>query len=102
MIAIQAKKRIKKNSPRFEQGEQYKPLKIITMTFTAVQNKSTKTSQQVQEILFKNGYSHLFNYNDYLFFKKQCKNEFNPALSIAKMFIDYHDVPSDYAEYNQF
>jgi len=69
------------------------------MTFTAVQDKCTKTSVQVKEILTKNGYSHLFNYNDYKYFKKQSKNEFNKALAIAQKFIDYNDIPSDYQEY---
>lgn len=69
------------------------------MTFTAVENKTTKTSQQVQEILFKNGYSYLFNWNDYNYFKDQCKNEFNKALKIAQLFVEYHETPSDYAEY---
>lgn len=69
------------------------------MTFTAVQSKGTKTSVQVKEILAKNGYSHLFNYNDYSYFKKQCKNEFNKAIAIAQKFIEYNDCPSDYQEY---
>jgi len=69
------------------------------MTFTVVTDKCTKTSEQVKEILFKNGYSHLFNWNDYKYFKKQCKDEFNPALAIAQMFIDYHGEPGDYADY---
>lgn len=69
------------------------------MTFTAVENKTTKTSLQVQEILSKNGYSHLFNWNDYKYFKSQCKRTFNKPLEIAKMFVEYHDVPSDYTEY---
>lgn len=69
------------------------------MTFTAVVNKTTKTSQQVQEILSKNGYSHLFNWNDYKYFKSQSKAKFNKPLEIAKMFVDYHETPSDYAEY---
>lgn len=69
------------------------------MTFTAVTSKTTKTSQQVQEILFKNGYSHLFSWNDYKYFKKQCKNEFNRALKIAQMFVEYHETSSDYTDY---
>lgn len=69
------------------------------MTFTAVQDKASKTSEQVKEILFKNGYSHLFNWYDYEYFKTQCKNEFNKALKISQMFIEYHGTPSDYAEY---
>lgn len=69
------------------------------MTFTAVHSKCTKTSVQVKEILSKNGYSHLFNFNDYHFFKKQCKNEFSQALAIAQKFIEYYDCQSDYEEY---
>lgn len=69
------------------------------MTFSAVQSKGTKTSLQVQEILSKNGYSHLFNYNDYKYFKSQCKNEFNKSLAIAQKFIEYNGCQSDYEEY---
>lgn len=69
------------------------------MTFTAVQSKGTKTSVQVREILTKNGYSHLFNYNDYKYFKTQCKNEFNRALAIAQKFVEYNEVSSDFQEY---
>lgn len=69
------------------------------MTFTAVQDKCTKTSVQVKEILAKNGYSHLFNYNDYKYFKKQCKSEFNQALAIAKKIIEYYGTESDFEEY---
>lgn len=69
------------------------------MTFTAVQSKGTKTSVQVREILTKNGYSHLFNYNDYKYFKTQCKNEFNKALAIAQKFVEYNEVSSDFQEY---
>jgi len=69
------------------------------MTFTAVQSKSTKTSVQVKEILSKNGYSHLFNYNDYKYFKSQCKAEFNKAVAIAEKFIEYYDSASDYDQY---
>lgn len=80
-------------------GSQYKPLKISAMTFTAVQSKTTKLSTQVQEILSKNGYSHLFNFQDYNFFKSQCKTEFNQALKIAQLFVEYHGAESDYQEY---
>lgn len=69
------------------------------MTFTAVQDKSTKTSVQVKEILSKNGYSHLFNYNDYKYFKSQCTNEFNKAITIAQKFIEYNECASDFEEY---
>jgi len=69
------------------------------MTFTAIQYKSTKLSDQVQEILNKNGYSTIFNEEEFKLYKKITKNEFNQALTIAQMFVENSGVLSDFEEY---
>lgn len=53
------------------------------------QNKTTAflLSEQVKTILQEKGFSALFNYNDYLFFKRRCAKAFNRAQAIAEMFI---------------
>lgn len=43
-------------------------------------------SEQVKRILRKKGFSSLFNYSDYEYFKSQCKNAFNKAQAIADKF----------------
>lgn len=69
------------------------------MTFTAIQYKSTKLSDQVQEILNKNGYSTVFNEPEFKLYKKLTKNEFNQALAIAQMFVENSGIMSDFQEY---
>lgn len=69
------------------------------MTFTAIQYKSTKLSDQVQEILNKNGYSTVFNETEFKLYKKLTKNEFNQALAIAQMFVENSGIMSDFQEY---
>lgn len=59
---------------------------------TTRQNNSRKfnpflLSEQVKNILKNKGFSSLFNYSDYEFFKDQCKEAFNKALAIAELFI---------------
>lgn len=71
---------------------------------TATNPKSDKTntfklSQQVREILYKSGYSFLFNFDDYKQYKKRAKHEFNKALAIAQYFIQDNNQPSDFNEY---
>lgn len=62
-------------------------------------NTSKKISDQVKEILSEKGFSFLFNYNDYSFFKSQCKNAFNKAQAIAEKFIEDTNAKSDFNEY---
>jgi hypothetical protein len=71
---------------------------------TAINPKSDKAntlklSQQVREILFKAGYSCLFNFDDYRYFKRKTKGEFSRAHAIARMIIEDYDTNSDYIEY---
>ncbi|AXP79173.1 hypothetical protein CJ739_73 [Mariniflexile rhizosphaerae] len=59
---------------------------------TTRQNNSRKfnpflLSEQVKNILKSNGFTSLFNYNDYEFFKEECKEAFNKALAIAERFM---------------
>lgn len=59
-------------------------------------------STEVKKILHEKGLSSLFNMNDYLFLKKQCKKAFNPALEIAQKFIEYHEPQkTDFSDYEQ-
>ncbi len=69
-------------------------------TISTAKNTSKNLSQQVKEILSEKGFSFLFNYNDYTFFKSQCKNAFNKAQAIAEKFIeDNTQAKSDFNEY---
>lgn len=62
-------------------------------------NTTSKTSDKVLNILHENGFSHLFNWEDYRFYKKQGADAFNLAFEIAQQFINNADTPSDYEEY---
>lgn len=62
-----------------------------TKTNNHSKNNAFKLSEQVKNILHEKGYSFLFNYNDYKYFKSQVKNAFNTALAIAEKFIEYHE-----------
>ena len=69
-------------------------------TISTAKNTSKNLSQQVKEILSEKGFSFLFNYNDYSFFKSQCANAFNKAQAIAEKFIeDNTQSNSDFNEY---
>ncbi len=67
--------------------------------------KSRKTnpfllSEQVKNILQKKGFSSLFNYNDYKYFKEQCKTAYNKAQAIAEKFqADAEPQQNDFNEY---
>jgi hypothetical protein len=53
-------------------------------------NKSNpfKLSEQVKSILHAKGFTSIFNYSDYSYFKEQCAEAFNKALAIAELFIN--------------
>ncbi len=61
--------------------------------------KNTILSNKVQHILYKKGYSFLFDWEDYHRYKKLTKNAIFPAHEIAEMFIKESYQLSDYAEY---
>jgi hypothetical protein len=72
----------------------------MTPTTFKAKNTSKNLSQQVKEILTQRGFSFLFNYNDYSFFKSQCKNAFNKAQAIADKFIEENqEAQSDFNQY---
>ena len=59
-----------------------------------------KLSTQVNNILHEKGFSFLFNYNDYKYFKAQVNDAFNKAVVIAEMFIEYYgDNNNDFSDY---
>jgi hypothetical protein len=62
-------------------------------------NTAFKLSNQVKNILHKNGLLKAFNYSDYQYFKNQCKNAFNRAQAIANKFIEEHKEESELNEY---
>lgn len=65
-------------------------------------HKSTsfKLSEQVKDLLHEKGYSFLFNYSDYKYFKSQVKKAFNKAQAIAELFIQENsNQKSDYNGY---
>lgn len=63
-------------------------------------NKSFLLSNQVKQILHKNGLSKVFNYSDYKYFKEKSANAFNKAQEIANYFISENQEQSDLMEYN--
>jgi hypothetical protein len=70
------------------------------MTHISHKNNVYKLSDQVKNILHEKGLSAVFNYNDYLYFKKQVKNAFNKAQAIAELFIQENiNQNSDFNEY---
>lgn len=73
----------------------------MTITHTIhAKNTPKNISQQVMEILQERGFSKIFNYADYAYFKQQAKHAFNLPLDIAEKFIEYYEgTPSDYTEY---
>jgi hypothetical protein len=66
---------------------------------TIIDHKNIKLSAKVQEILFMKGYSHIFTWEEYKYYKTITKNSFFPAEEIASLFIDNTCELSDYAEY---
>lgn len=63
-------------------------------------NTSFKLSEQVKETLHAKGFSFLFNYNDYKYYKSQVKKAFNKAQAIADLFIQENNTnESDFSEY---
>lgn len=63
-------------------------------------NTAFKLSEQVKATLHAKGYSFLFNYSDYEYYKAQAKKAFNKAQTIAELFIqDNNTNESDFSEY---
>ncbi|MFA9191145.1 hypothetical protein AAGV28_07150 [Flavobacterium sp. FZUC8N2.13] len=63
-------------------------------------NTAFKLSEQVKATLHEKGYSFLFNYEDYKYYKAQAKKTFNKAYTIAELFIQENaNQKSDYNGY---
>lgn len=64
-------------------------------------NKTTsfKLSDKVFSLLHSKGYSSIFNYTDFEYFKRKAKNAFNKTQAIAEMFIEENTTQSDFKEY---
>lgn len=57
-------------------------------------------SEQVKNILRKQGFSSLFNYSDYEHFKRQTKNAFHKAQAIADKFTaEAEPTQNDFKDY---
>jgi hypothetical protein len=64
-------------------------------------NKSNTNllSYQVRQELSQRGYSFLFNWSDYTYYRSQAKDAFNRAVAIAELFIQDTNTESDFNEY---
>lgn len=64
-------------------------------------NTAFKLSNQVKKTLQEKGYSAIFNYQDYKYYKTQAKEAFNKAQAIAELFIqdNFSNNTSDFNEY---
>jgi hypothetical protein len=69
------------------------------MNTKITERKNTKLSEQVKKILTEKGFSFLFNFQDYKYFKQKAKGDFNPALKIADLFMKETDQESDFNQY---
>lgn len=72
----------------------------IFQPMTAESTKVQNLSDTVYQILKEKGFSKLFNWSDYLFFKKESVDKINRAQWIAEQFISWnsHEL-SDFADY---
>lgn len=57
-------------------------------------------SEQVKTILQNQGFSSIFNYDDYKYFKEKCKSAYNKAQAIAELFTaEAEPQHNDFNEY---
>lgn len=66
---------------------------------TITDHKDINLSSKVQEILYQRGYSQIFDWIDFLLYKRETKNAIFPAEEIANLFIENTLELSDYADY---
>jgi predicted transcriptional regulator len=63
-------------------------------------NTAFNLSEQVKATLHEKGYSFLFNYSDYKYFKEKAKQAFNKAQAITELFIQENQTEeNDFSEY---
>lgn len=73
---------------------------MTSSNFNCSKSNSFLLSEQVKKSLYERGYSFLFNYNDYSYYKAKVKNAFNKAQAIADLFIKENiNSKSDYNGY---
>jgi len=73
---------------------------MILIQSNSHKNTAFKLSEQVKATLHEKGYSFLFNFQDYKYYKAQAKKAFNKAQAIADLFIqDNNTNESDFSEY---
>ena len=71
-----------------------------TRTYLNDKNSALKLSDQVKNKLHEKGFSFLFNYNDYKYFKTQVNNAFDKVNAIVNLFIEYHgENNNDFNDY---
>lgn len=61
-----------------------------------------RVEEQVKFILHKHGYSHIFNWTDFIHFREYVKDAYNQAQEIANLFIEeaqQYNIESDYSQY---
>lgn len=66
---------------------------------TIIDHKNTNLSTKVQETLFVKGYSQIFNWEEYFYYKNQTSDKIFRAEAIADLFIQNTSEISDYADY---
>ena len=64
-----------------------------------VKNTENKLSNQVKKLLAKQGFSHVWNKNDFKYHKRLTKKYFNPAQAIANALILESSEQSDFSNY---
>lgn len=73
---------------------------MTPITFIRHKNTAFNLSEQVKRILHEKGFSFLFNYSDYFYFKSITKKEFNKPQAIANLFIQENQTEvSDFNSY---
>jgi hypothetical protein len=73
---------------------------MTQLNFTSHKHTTIKLSEQVKNVLQEKGFSSLFNYSDYIFYKAQVKRAFNKAQAITELFIqDNSTSKSDFNGY---
>lgn len=69
------------------------------MKTTQTEDTKVLLSYKVRQELTEKGYSFLWNWDDYYYYKSLCKNAFNKAFDITQKFISESNASSDFNEY---
>jgi hypothetical protein len=71
----------------------------MNITHNSRKSNTNLLSYQVRQELSQRGYSFLFNWSDYTYYRDQAKHAFNKAVAIAELFIQDTNTESDFHEY---